>query len=104
MRNVYTNGTIAIFRFNGFIYIFQRYERAPSSFFIDCRTTFGVSVDANGVASAINVDLARYPDYTAASKTAVENLINNGGWWSNCTNGTRFLFGPKVTAASSAFL
>ena len=104
MRNVYTNGTIAIFRFNGFIYIFQRYEKAPSSFFIDCTRTFGVSVNSDGVASAIAVDLSRYPDYSTAAKTAVDTLITNGGWWSNCTNGTRFLFGPKVTAASSAFL
>lgn len=108
VRTVYTNGTIAIFRFNGFIYLFQRYEKAPSSFFIDCTKTFGVTVDANGVVSAMALDATRYPQYTTDAKTAVETLITNGGWWSNCTNGTRFLFGPKIitsgTGASSAFL
>jgi len=104
VRTVYANGTIAIFRFNGFVYLFQRYEKEPSSFFIDCTRTFGVLVDANtGVASSMTVDLNRYPDYTNAAKTAVDNLINNGGWWSNCTNGTRFFFGPKTDGTSSAF-
>lgn len=101
VRTVYVNGTIAIFRFNGFIYLFQRYEKAPSSFFIDCTRTFGISIDASGDVTAMTFDANRYPDYTPASKTAVEKLITNGGWWSNCTNGTRFLFGPKVNPANA---
>ena len=30
-------------------------------------------------------------------------MIISGGWWSNCTNGTRFLFGPRTDSTSTAF-
>lgn len=99
MRTVYANGTIAIFRFNGFVQIFQRYEKEPPGFFIDCFRTFGVVVSSLGVATAMELNDRFKSIYTSTEKSAVETLIANGGWWSNCTNGTRFQFGPKIDAS-----
>lgn len=36
MRRVFRNGTIAIYQYNGLFYSFNRFEKAPTSMYIDC--------------------------------------------------------------------
>lgn len=43
VRSFYRNGTIAIFKFNGFAQVFQSYEKAPTSIYVDCVFTTGIS-------------------------------------------------------------
>lgn len=38
MRRTYRNGTVALFQYNGLFYAFNRFEKAPSSFYVDCDT------------------------------------------------------------------
>lgn len=68
VRTVYKNGTIAWFKFNGFNYVFDRYEKSPLSFFVDCTRTTGILYDAvNG--------------YRAADTDAARTLFSEGRWW-----------------------
>lgn len=36
MRRFYRNGTIALFQYNGLFYAFNRFEKAPTSYYVDC--------------------------------------------------------------------
>lgn len=75
IRKVFRNGTIAVFSWNGYFVVFDSYEVAPRSLFVFCDET---------------------PDE--------EKTIYEGGWWRNCSNGTKFKFGPQVDQSATNFI
>lgn len=61
MRRTYRNGTVALLQFNGLFYAFNRFEKAPSSFYVDCDKTAYGWLTKNYVTTALPSDtLAKY--------------------------------------------
>lgn len=82
MRRVFRNGTIALYQYNGLFYAFNKFEKYPSSLYVDCSNSDYGYLTTRYDASPLPTEEVDYikllaPVLSTASTNVAEDAANN---------------------------